>query len=139
MNDVGVNTWPKRRRKMADAQLLVRLLFIGHTLLELVLGAIKLRGTYSGVEIPDGANKFVRHHGVALLSLALLGGLIVWRRLEFSEAGTVASLVLTSFHTGCVAVMSHAADPKVLLVHLPFAAGFAIHAALGAPPKKRHP
>ena len=120
-----------------DTALLVRLLYLGHTALELVLGGIKLRGTYSDVLIPEGAEKYVRHHGVALLALALLGGLVVWRRQESTQAGTLASLVLSFFHAGAVAVMAHALSPKVLLLHLPFAAGFACHAAIGSQPRKR--
>ena len=41
-----------------------KLLYLTHFLLELVLGAIKLRGTYSGFDMPAGADKFARHHGV---------------------------------------------------------------------------
>ena len=52
---------------------LVVALYVVHTVLELVLGFIKLRGTYSGMTMPPGAERFVRHHGVSLLALALLG------------------------------------------------------------------
>ena len=57
------------------------LLFLAHFLLELALGAVKMRGTYSGTTMPEGTERFVRHHGVSLLAIALLGGLVWWRRL----------------------------------------------------------
>ena len=50
-----------------------RLLYAAHAALELVLGGVKLRGTYKGVDMPPGTEKFVRHHGVSLLAIALLG------------------------------------------------------------------
>eukprot|EP00966_Prymnesium_polylepis_P187669 4350650-Prymnesium_polylepis.1 len=102
-------------------------LYISHTLLELVLGAIKLRGTYSGFEMPPGTEKFARHHGVALLSLALLGALVLARRLIDTAAGEVCSTVLAFFHAGAVIVMLHALNGKVVLLHLPWALGFAWH------------
>ena len=86
----------------------VPLLFLAHFLLELVLGAVKLRGTYSGVTLPDGTERFVRHHGVSLLAIALLGGLVWWRKLADTQTGSLASVVLAAFHAGCVAVMCHA-------------------------------
>ena len=113
-------------------------LYLVHTLLELVLGAVKLRGTYSGLEnMPDGAAKFARHHGVALLSLSLLGAETLRRRLVHTEAGTMVSGVLAGFHTGAVVVMLHAAHLKVVYIHLPLAIGFAVHAMTAPPSRKR--
>jgi hypothetical protein len=122
----------------------VPLLFLCHFLLELVLGAVKLRGTYSGVVLPEGTDRFVRHHGVSLLAIALLGGLVWWRRLGETQTGSLASVVLAAFHAGCVAVMLHAyalgsgdaaaakGAIKVMAMHAPFALAFAAH-SLRAP------
>ena len=104
-------------------------MYAAHAVVEMVLGAVKLRGSYSSVVLPPGAEKFARHHGVALLSLALLGALALGRGLVNTEAGEVVSLVLASFHTGAVLVMVHAMNAKVVFLHAPFAVGFAWHAA----------
>ncbi len=108
-------------------------LYAAHALVELVLGAVKLRGRYSGMEMPDGAEKFARHHGVALLAIALLGAETLRRGLVRTAAGTMVSLVLCAFHAGCVAVMLHAAIANraalnVAFMHAPFAIGFGAHA-----------
>ena len=116
-------------RAMADV--LPRLLYLAHVLLELVLGAVKLRGTYSGVVVPNEAAKFARHHGVSLLSLSLLGALVLSRRLVGTPTGQVASWTFACFHAGAVIVMLHAAHLPVVVVHLPFAFGFALHACTG--------
>ena len=75
--------------------------------------------------------KFARHHGVGLLSLALAGWLIYRQRLAFSAAGVVAALVLCAFHSGAVAVMladGGGGALKVLAMHAPFAVAFGWHA-----------
>ena len=106
-------------------------LYLAHFLLELVLGALKLRGTYSGIDMScaPGSAKFARHHGVSLLAIALLGGEVLRRRMCDSVTGEVASFVLASFHTGCVLVMLHAINLKVVAIHAPFAIGFWWHYA----------
>ena len=76
--------------------------------IELVLGAIKLRGKYSGLDMPPGADKFARHHGVSLLALALLGALVLRDGVVDKPAGKLSSKVLAAFHGGCVLVMLHA-------------------------------
>ena len=38
--------------------MLAEVLYVAHTLLELVLGGVKLRGRYSAVETPAGAERF---------------------------------------------------------------------------------
>lgn len=115
------------------------LLYIAHTLLELVLGAVKLRGRYSAVSTPPGAERFVRHHGVSLLSLALLGGLVYAKRLVHTPLGSATSTVLAFFHTGAVLVMCHewlqtGEGFNVAFTHTPFAIGFALHATFGSRP-----
>ena len=114
-------------------------LYLVHTLLELVLGAVKLRGKYSGLDMPEGAAKFAQHHGVALLALALLGALVLQRGLVRSETGVLVSTALAAFHAGAVAVMAlHLpAGAKVALLHTPFAVGFAWHALGGRPSARR--
>jgi hypothetical protein len=107
----------------------VSALYLAHALLELALGGIKLRGRYSAFEMPDGAAKFARHHGVALLSIALLGFLVWKRKLVHTETGALGSMVLAFFHVACVAVMVHAQHAKVVFIHLPFACAFLAHAA----------
>ena len=102
--------------------------------MELVLGAIKLRGTYSGLDMPPAAAKFARHHGVSLISLSLLGFLVISRRLTQGATGELVSLVLACFHAGAVAVMIHALNVKVVLMHLPFAVGFAWHSFVARKP-----
>uniref|UniRef100_A0A7S3AF75 Uncharacterized protein n=1 Tax=Haptolina ericina TaxID=156174 RepID=A0A7S3AF75_9EUKA len=110
------------------SQWIAILIYICHSLLELVLGAIKLRGTYSELTTPPEAAKFVRHHGIALLSLSLLGFLVLYRRLVHTATGELASWVLAFFHASAVAVMVHALNAKVVILHLPFAVAFAWHA-----------
>ena len=61
---------------MSLSQKSVPQLYQAHAALELVLGGIKLRGTYKGVVMPLGTEKFVRHHGVSLLAIALLGFMV---------------------------------------------------------------
>lgn len=80
------------------------LIFGLHTLVELVLGGIKLRGKYANFELPPGAEKNVRHHGVALLALALLGAMVLARgegRMLAPGEGRMATTVLCAFHGGC--------------------------------------
>lgn len=108
-------------------------IYLAHSVLELVLGAVKLRGTYSGLDMPPAAAKFARHHGVSLLSLSLLGFLVLSRRLVHTETGNLVSVVLTCFHAGAVAVMVHALNTKVVLLHAPFAVAFAWHAFASGP------
>ena len=114
-----------------DVQVQTRavVLYLTHTMLELVLGWMKVfKGSYSGLDdigdMPLGAEKFARHHGIALLSLALLSGLVLARGLTKSETGEVCSLVLAFFHVGAVAIMVHALNLKVVALHVPFALGF---------------
>ena len=105
------------------------LLFCAHTVVELVLGAVKLRGTYSGIDIScaPGASKFARHHGVSLIALALLGAEVLRRNALHTEVGEVASIILAIFHGGTMLVMVHALNLKVVAIHAPFAIGFAAH------------
>jgi hypothetical protein len=109
-------------------------MFVAHAVLELMLGAMKLRGRYEGQAVAGPEAKFIRHHGVALLALALLGGLVWWRKLVETETGRLASAVLFSFHGGAAAVHAHAwADGSVksaatFAMHLPFAIGFLLDA-----------
>ncbi len=119
-------------------------LYASHSALELVLGTIKMRGTYSGFAMPEGADKFARHHGVALLALALLGALVMRRGLVRTPTGSLVSTVLAAFHFGCVMVMIHAMSrhgkgAKVAVLHAPFAAGFAWHALTDAEPDATTP
>ena len=106
-------------------------LYIAHALLELVLGAVKLRGTYSGISMPPEAAKFAQHHGISLLALALLGGECARRDLIHTPTGALCSLVLCFFHTGAVIVMAFHSNTAVVLTHAPFALGFAVHAIAG--------
>uniref|UniRef100_A0A7S2IQ71 Uncharacterized protein n=1 Tax=Haptolina brevifila TaxID=156173 RepID=A0A7S2IQ71_9EUKA len=103
-------------------------LYVVHTVFETVLGLMKMRGTYAGVTMALGAEKFARHHGVALLALAALGGEVLRRKLCHTTTGEVASSALTVFHAGAAAVMMHAAAFKTVALHVPFAVGFARHA-----------
>ena len=124
--------------KFYDNRIGIALYYV-HALVELVLGAIKLRGTYAGIVMPLEAAKFARHHGVALLALALLSGECARRRLVSSPAGLLCSLVLCFFHTGAVAVMAFDLHFGPVALHIPFAAAFAIHtAAHNVPPSKEH-
>ena len=109
-----------------------RLLYLAHVLLELVLGGVKLRGTYSGVVVPEAAAKFARHHGVSLLALTLLGALVLLRGQISTPTGQVTSITLAAFHAGAVLVMIHAEHWPVVCTHAPFALGFAAHALTGS-------
>ena len=113
-------------------------LFIAHTLLELFLGLIKLRGRYQHekptVRSDERSKMYTRHHGASILSLALLGGLVTIHGLEDDETGRIASACLFMFHGGAVVAFayawaSHNAIPafKVCVPHLPFALGFGYH------------
>jgi hypothetical protein len=121
------------------------MLFVAHALLELVLGAMKLRGRYEGQAEAGPEAKFIRHHGVALLALAMLGGLVWWRMLVETETGRLASTVLFTFHGGATAVHAHAwaagsvKSAATFAMHLPFAIGFLLDAlrARRAVPTKR--
>ena len=112
-------------------------LFLSHAILELVLGAIKLRGRYAH-ETPSSRSArsamYVRHHAFSLLALSLLG-YFVWRDdAADTPAGRDASWIFFVFHGGAVAAFTHAwangAIPlgKVVVPHLPFAVAFLAHA-----------
>jgi len=107
----------------------VYLLYLAHFLVELALGAVKLRGSYAGIDIScaPGAEKFARHHGVSLIALACLGGEVLRREAFDSEVADVVSSVLALFHAGTMFVMLHALNWKVVAIHLPFALGFLAH------------
>ena len=94
-----------RAPSSAPSRSTIEFIFLAHFFLELGLGLLKLRGKYAGFDAPAGMERFARHHGVSLLSLALAGWLIYRQRLAFSAAGVVAALVLCAFHSGAVAVM----------------------------------
>ena len=116
---------PKRSQATRSQQAL----YLLHFLVELILGAIKMRGTYSGLDASCAPSiaKFARHHGVSLMALALLS-FEVWRRdLIRTPTGSIVSLVLAFFHTGTMLVMIHAINIRVVLIHVPFAAGFWMH------------
>ena len=78
---------------------------------------------------------YVRHHAFSLLALTVLGGLVWWRGLVWSEAGWISSLVLGIFHGGAVCAFLWAwgcgaiSMWKVVIPHSPFAAAFLWHAA----------
>lgn len=122
-----------------------KVLFIAHAVLELVLGAMKIRGRYEGQAVAGPEAKFIRHHGVALLALAILGGLVWWRKLVETETGRLASTVLFAFHGGAAAVHAHAwvagsvKSAATFAMHLPFAIGFLLDALCMRPavPTKR--
>ena len=120
-----------RAPSSAPSRSTIEFIFLAHFFLELGLGLLKLRGKYAGFDAPVGMEKFARHHGVSLLSLALAGWLIYRQRLAFSAAGVVAALVLCAFHSGAVAVMladGGGGALKVLAMHAPFAVAFGWHA-----------
>lgn len=114
-------------------------LYLAHTVLEIALGGLKLRGRYQ--HEPPGSKSvrsemYCRHHGFSLLALALLGYL-VWRNdLVDSPTGQAASAVLATFHCGAVVAFLHAflhgqiSAAKVVIPHLPFALAFSWHALL---------
>ena len=117
------------------------LLYIAHTLLEIVLGAVKLRGRYSAMQTPPGAERFVRHHGISLLALAMLGCLVLGKRMVHTEFGKVASATLAFFHAGAVMTMLHAWSQtgeglNVAFTHAPFAIGFFLHGSYGSRPHR---
>jgi hypothetical protein len=101
-----------------------------HTILETVLGMIKMRGRYSGDKVAGPQAKFIRHHGIALLSLALLGGLVWRQKLIETPTGRIASSTLCFFHAGAALVHVHAfvagstASAATAAMHLPFAVAF---------------
>jgi len=109
-------------------------LFLVHAVLELVLGAMKLRGRYEGQKEAGPEAKFIQHHGVALLALALLGAVVWYRKLGDTETGRLASTVLCFFHAGAAAVHAHAwsagshKSASTLAMHLPFALAFLVDA-----------
>ena len=76
----------------------------------------------------------VRHHAFSLLAHALLGFLVWQHDMVHTNAGQAASAVLFVFHGGAVAAFTHAwawheiRFAKVVVPHLPFAVGFAVHA-----------
>ena len=107
---------------------LSEVLFLVHTLIETVLGAVKLRGKYSKLALPDGAERYVRHHGVSLLGLALLGFLVLYRRQVHAEAGAIAAIALAFFHAGALCAAYGGHGPPLLLMHGGMAIGFAVHA-----------
>mmetsp|Transcript_19394 Transcript_19394/g.60579 ORF Transcript_19394/g.60579 Transcript_19394/m.60579 type:complete len:133 (-) Transcript_19394:164-562(-) len=110
------------------------MLFFAHTVLETVLGAMKLRGRYEGQTAAGPEAKFVRHHGVCLLSLALLAACTLLRREVDAPTGGLVSAVLCFFHTAATAVHAHAfalgsaKSLSTMMMHLPFAVGFAFDA-----------
>ena len=121
--------YSKRGARGPPRSMPVYLLYLAHFLVELALGAVKLRGTYSGIDIScaPGAEKFARHHGVSLIALACLGGEVLRRDAFDSEVADVVSSVLALFHAGTMFVMLHALNWKVVAIHLPFALGFLAH------------
>ena len=118
-------------------------LYLAHVLLELVLGAIKLRGRYSH-EAPASRTvrsaMYVRHHAFSLLALALMGWHVWTNDLVHTHIGRMMSQVLLVFHGGAVVAFTYAwignSIPlgKVVVPHLPFAVAFAVHALRGGPP-----
>ena len=112
-------------------------LYLAHTVLELILGMLKLRGRYAheaGRAVrPERDRMYVRHHGFSLLALAQLGGIVWWRSATATELGAVASIVLATFHGGAVLAFAYtfslgAVDlKKVFIPHAPFAVAFALH------------
>ena len=113
-------------------------LYLAHVLLEIVLGAIKLRGRYSH-EVPGARTPrdrmYVRHHAFSLLSLALLGYLVWKADMVDTQVGRSASLVLFVFHGGACVAFTHAwlnsaiKFGKIIVPHGPFALLFGLHAA----------
>uniref|UniRef100_A0A7S0JM76 Uncharacterized protein n=1 Tax=Calcidiscus leptoporus TaxID=127549 RepID=A0A7S0JM76_9EUKA len=112
------------------------LLYVSHALLELLLGALKLRGRYAherGKYREPRSAMYTRHHGCSLLSLSMLGALIWMRGLVDLEAGAIASACLALMHGGAVAsfviawVQGAIPFVKVIVPHAPFALGFTWH------------
>lgn len=123
---------------------LANLLYVAHTLAELGLGLVKLRGHYAHEDVGDRplqSQLYVRHHGAALLALALLGGLVWRRNLVHTETGQIASAALAVFHLGAVAANAYAwlqgavRATKILVPHGPFAVAFVWHAFASQPTK----
>eukprot|EP00933_Yihiella_yeosuensis_P038523 TRINITY_DN32458_c0_g1_i2.p1 TRINITY_DN32458_c0_g1~~TRINITY_DN32458_c0_g1_i2.p1 ORF type:complete len:145 (-),score=11.89 TRINITY_DN32458_c0_g1_i2:92-526(-) len=122
-----------------DSFKLANLLYASHTLVELGLGLVKLRGYYAHEDPltrPLSSQLYVRHHAAALLSLSLLGGLVLHRGLVNEETGWIASVVLAVFHIGAVIanvwawILGAATMTKIVMPHLPFALGFLWHLAM---------
>jgi hypothetical protein len=115
----------------------VSVLYLAHAVLELILGAIKLRGRYQhetpGARLPR-SEMYTRHHGFSILSLSLLGYLVWLHDLTDSPTGRAASAVLALFHGGAVVSFLYAWSQggiplsKVIVPHSPFALGFSFHA-----------
>ena len=89
--------------------------YAAHAVVELILGALKLRGRYAH-EAPgsrSGKSKmYVRHHGASLLAHALLGALVLHAGLVDTRVGQGASLVLATFHGGAVGAVLRADDVR---------------------------
>ena len=85
-------------------------LYLSHTALEVVLGAIKLRGRYqheaAGSRSPR-SEMYTRHHGSSILALALLSYLVYTHDCIDSDIGRSASCVLAVFHWGAVLSFLH--------------------------------
>ena len=125
---------PLHAQPMLGASI-VDLLFLSHTFLEVVLGAMKLRGRYQheppGSRVPR-SQMYTRHHGFSILALALLSGLACFRGTD-STFGRDVSAVLVVFHGGSVVSFSIAwmdgAIPlsRVVVPHAPYAIAFLAH------------
>ena len=117
--------------------------YAAHAVVELILGALKLRGRYAH-EAPgsrSGKSKmYVRHHAASLLAHALLGALVLHAGLVDTRVGQGASLVLATFHGGAVGAAFTAwaggelPSWKVFVPHSPFAIIFLVHALGSAAP-----
>ena len=117
--------------------------YAAHAVVELILGALKLRGRYAH-EAPgsrSGKSKmYVRHHAASLLAHALLGALVLHAGLVDTRVGQGASLVLATFHGGAVGAAFTAWMTgelpiwKVFVPHSPFAIIFLVHALGSAAP-----
>ena len=114
----------------------LNLLYLAHTLLEVVLGAIKLRGRYQHQTrgaIDARSQMYIRHHGFSLLALALCGYYVWQHDLADTPTGVACSTALAVFHGGAVLSFSLAylegAIPfaKVIIPHAPFAVLFGVH------------
>mmetsp|Transcript_5314 Transcript_5314/g.10358 ORF Transcript_5314/g.10358 Transcript_5314/m.10358 type:complete len:134 (-) Transcript_5314:191-592(-) len=112
-------------------------LYLSHALLELVLGLLKLRGRYAHEKPrskPQRSEMYTRHHGGALLALALQGALVWCYDLVHTPTGAITSASLALFHGAAVCAFMVAwaqraiSAKKVLMPHAPFAILFAWHA-----------
>ena len=111
------------------------ILFTAHSLLETGLGAVKVvKGGYKDFDMPPGGEKFARHHGVSLLSIALLGLCVLLRRSWLEPEGLMASIVICAFHTGCVLI---GPSPAVLLLHGSLAVGFGCYSVMARSSKAK--